>query len=113
VINKECRKCGIKLTIFNTNLSWVKCYNWTCKKCWGQYHRAYQIRKNYNISVEEYDKLLKNRNNKCNVCGKIRKLMLDHNHQTGEIRNFVCRPCNSHIAWFENYKSKIMKHLGD
>lgn len=31
----------------------------------------------------------------CAVCGRRRKLVLDHNHDTDETRRALCTPCNT------------------
>lgn len=58
------------------------------------------IKRKYNITREEYDKLLVNQNNRCKCCGKEggienkQMLHLDHCHKTGKIRGFLCDNCN-------------------
>lgn len=51
----------------------------------------------YNISLDEYNKLLKKQNKICAICKKIgddKRLPLDHDHKTGKIREFLCTNCN-------------------
>jgi|SRR5579859_2942740 len=76
----------------------------------------------------------------CNICGRLpyetesKRLVRDHNHQTGIIRGILCDDCNSllgilesikHMAeqivkarnskkykrWFKMYKDRISYHL--
>ena len=62
------------------------------------------LESNYNITPEEYDTILKRQNNVCAICHNIdsggRKLAVDHNHETGEIRGLLCSRCNRGIGFF-------------
>jgi hypothetical protein len=70
------------------------------------------IRK-YNISIEEYKKLIVNSGNKCAICKKteIRKtgkndkmtlLCIDHCHSSNIVRGLLCFKCNTGIGQFED-----------
>lgn len=56
--------------------------------------------KRYNLTLEQYNKMLINQNHKCAICNidevntKTKRLVVDHNHNTNEIRNLLCSPCN-------------------
>jgi hypothetical protein len=75
------------------------------------------IRK-YNITKEEYFKLLEQSNNKCMICFSDptgnKRLHVDHCHKTGKIRGLLCAECNWYIRKFEiipNLSEKIHKYL--
>jgi len=58
-----------------------------------------RLLRDYGINNEQYDKLLKQQNNSCAVCGTHqsqlkRSLAVDHNHETGQIRGLLCDNCN-------------------
>tara|TARA_B110000977_G_scaffold15929_1_gene19447 strand:+ start:156 stop:485 length:330 start_codon:yes stop_codon:yes gene_type:complete len=62
--------------------------------------RKYSLRVRYNITTEQYDTILKQQNNCCDVCGEHESkfknsLCVDHNHSTGKIRGLLCNNCNS------------------
>lgn len=38
----------------------------------------------------------------CELCGKPGRLVLDHNHQTAEVRGWLCGPCNSGIGYLQD-----------
>ena len=71
--------------------------------------RAYDLKRNYNITIEEYNEMLNKYDGKCWICGthqaKLkRKLSIDHNHKTGKIRGLLCDSCNGGIGHMkENY----------
>jgi hypothetical protein len=66
---------------------------------------AYQLKKNYGISQEDYDQKLAYQNYGCAICGKeakTRKLSVDHCHTTGKIRDLLCGPCNTGLGQFQD-----------
>ena len=36
----------------------------------------------------------------CEICGKVVKLVIDHNHETQKFRGFLCSMCNSGLGYF-------------
>jgi len=59
--------------------------------------RAYHIKSFYNLTIKDYDKLLAFQNGRCAVCYSLpngRRLSVDHDHATGEIRGLLCQNCN-------------------
>jgi len=67
-----------------------------CKELtWG-----YRIKAKYGISVAEYNKLFQKQNGVCAICGRTnkRRLVVDHNHITGEVRGLLCDNCNKGIG---------------
>ncbi len=61
----------------------------------------------YGISYENYCSLLTEQNNVCAIChkeetntykGKIKRLAVDHNHETGAIRGLLCTKCNVRLG---------------
>jgi len=66
---------------------------------------AYSLRRKYNISVEDYDNLYNSQSGRCAICGKHqaelnKRLSVDHNHDTGDIRGLLCLSCNVAIGLF-------------
>ena len=62
--------------------------------------RAYRLRKNYGITVEQYNKMFDLQGGKCFICGKppktgSRRLAVDHCHgETKRVRGLLCFFCN-------------------
>lgn len=56
------------------------------------------LKREYGITLEQYDKLFKAQNGVCIICGGVnndgRKLFVDHDHNTGKIRGLLCYQCN-------------------
>ncbi|MFF1701287.1 endonuclease VII domain-containing protein [Streptomyces sp. NPDC058252] len=53
----------------------------------------------YGLGDGDYDVIYKGQGGKCAICqratGATRKLSVDHNHKTGEVRGLLCRTCNN------------------
>ncbi len=55
-----------------------------------------QLRINYNLNIQQYNKMVHKQKGICPICKKDYgdKLGVDHNHETKEIRGLLCRRCN-------------------
>lgn len=74
------------------------------KKVWDRNSR---LKKNYGLTLEEYDKMLKKQKGVCAICKQKAKrnhgnLVVDHCHDTGEVRGLLCSNCNSGIGLLED-----------
>jgi hypothetical protein len=81
--------------------------------------RVYNYRYRYGLTVEEYEKMLAAQDGKCAICRnppKTRRLSVDHDHDTGAVRQLLCHPCNHGIAhledpfWFANATDYLDRH---
>jgi len=75
--------------------------------------RNYHYKKKFNISLDEYNKMLDKQDRKCYICKAPndsfkRSLAVDHNHKTGKIRKLLCLNCNRAIG---NAKDSIKNLL--
>jgi hypothetical protein len=55
----------------------------------------------YGVSEGLYQTLLDKQDGRCAICGRLpdkRKLGVDHNHETGEVRGLLCQQCNHAIG---------------
>jgi hypothetical protein len=62
------------------------------------------LRRDFDITLEQYEGYLFEQNNKCKICqqpetvktkdGKVKDLAVDHNHLTGKVRGLLCQSCN-------------------
>ena len=108
-LNNNCKACVKEYT--SKNKEQVKKYKSDYyfanrEKCIEKHRRNYLKRK-YNVTVEWYDEQLKKQNGQCMICGTTEgggissTLHVDHNHETGQIRGLLCRPCNTGIGLFK------------
>jgi hypothetical protein len=75
-----------------------------CKDCRSDYEFVRGLRRNYGISPEIYQELLSNQNDSCACCGEHksafkRRLHVDHDHTTGQVRALLCTRCNPLVGF--------------
>jgi len=75
-------------------------------------------RREYGITLEDYNRMFSEQQGCCAICGKkeihknqrkIKRLGVDHNHQTGEVRGLLCQRCNILVSYVENYSDLVQK----
>lgn len=77
-----------------------------CASCWRAVSAARKqavhglyIERTYGITAVEYDLLYTAQGGRCAICrraiGKKKRLAVDHNHKTGEVRGLLCGLCNN------------------
>lgn len=120
---KECQKCKVVQSVDNFNKrskskdglqAWCKsCMKLAQRKTMSSASARARSRtrarlRKYGISAEELAQLETARKGRCDICGKSRKLVIDHDHKTGKVRGMLCSPCNTALGLFRD-KPKIMR----
>jgi hypothetical protein len=82
------------------------------KKFSGKYkhkYKAYQIMYEYNMSIDEYQDMFKKQNSTCAICFTqikpdkgLRSACIDHDHETGKVRELLCFHCNTGLGMFKD-----------
>lgn len=93
---------------------------WTGEKI-ASYDRAWNLKRKYGISVDEYDKLLASQNGVCAICGtkeththksgKLKELSVDHCHSRGHVRGLLCVKCNRGLGYFDDDLERINRAI--
>lgn len=73
------------------------------RKKYPDLYKNQDLKKNYGITLDTYNDLLKSQNYKCAICKTeqsdlLKKLAVDHNHKSGIIRGLLCDSCNRGIG---------------
>jgi len=51
------------------------------------------------MTIEDYKAMHARQNGRCAICGTAEeKLVVDHNHRTGRVRELLCHLCNAMIG---------------
>ena len=131
---KVCRKCKIEKDIseFRKDSVGKDGFHPRCKECVNKYFREYyhknrdkyknyggrskietrerRLRRNFNLSLSDYDRMFEEQNGVCAICGEpeirenkfgvVKALSIDHNHKTEKIRGLLCSNCNTGLGKF-------------
>lgn len=65
-----------------------------CSNCKRSRNYSARLKREYSLNKDDYDSMLESQNNKCACCMKNTKLVVDHNHHSGEVRGLLCDKCN-------------------
>jgi Recombination endonuclease VII len=68
-----------------------------CIPCQSAYMHERRISKVFGITAEKYDEMLELQGGRCAICRvkpRTRRLSVDHDHATNEIRGLLCTRCN-------------------
>lgn len=87
-----------------------------CKDCERTYHKEHykkratklvhkrsKLKLNYGLTIEQFNQMFDEQKGCCALCGeKGHKLVVDHNHRTGDVRRLLCQGCNHGIGRFKD-----------
>ena len=100
---KTCKKCETELPLssFHKNKNCSFGVLNTCKKCRVSTCRDEQLRYKYGISNAQYESKYKEQKGACKICRKnFDQLVVDHDHNTGDVRGLLCHSCNKGLGLF-------------
>src|SRR5271166_1321885 len=119
---KWCPACEqwLALAVFGSNRATPSgkssyCLSCTAKKQPEYRTPGYQREWLYGISEEEYQRRLQEQDYRCLICRKKKRLCVDHDHATGEIRGLLCITCNALLGHFEknpDLLQAVLRYLG-
>jgi hypothetical protein len=109
---KLCGKCGTMTSNYGVNSRAKDGLRSQCRTCDSRekkahraanqsLHREHKLKNRYGMTLEDYDNMLLAQGGACAMCPTIpqeRKLFVDHNHDTGEVRALLCLPCNTMLG---------------
>ena len=81
--------------------------------------RDKKLRYSFGISVDDYDRMLRQQNGVCAIChrpeticsskgNKIKRLTVDHDHSTRKVRGLVCGKCNSILGYADDDPCRLL-----
>jgi len=70
-----------------------------------------RVRK-YGLAPGEFEKMWKKQKGRCACCGKrAKRLIVDHDHQTNEVRGLLCYRCNMGLGHYERDRDLYEAYL--
>jgi hypothetical protein len=138
---KLCRKCLINKNVseFSVNRRWSDNLERICKKCitkqrklfywknpelfaqrWqnskyggknNQFKRAKRLLKEYNLPIQLWNCLNLLQKSKCAICNQKTSLVVDHNHNTKQVRGLLCHKCNRGLGHFDDNIELLQKTI--
>lgn len=75
--------------------------------------RRRSLKRYYNLTLEQYDEMLKEQGSVCQICKdkSTKTLHVDHNHATGKIRGLLCAKCNHAIGLLKDSVSILQNAI--
>ena len=65
------------------------------------HYRRYDLKRKYNLTIEQFDEMVREQNGQCKICFQSPpQLVIDHDHATKHIRGLLCSPCNLTLGLF-------------
>lgn len=125
---KNCSQCReeLPLSSFYPRSDRSSGYTSACKSCRSvpqdrakkRKQRAYRLKADYGLTVEDYGLMKEAQGGVCAICnkgetskskvGKVKNLAVDHCHSSGKIRGLLCENCNKALGLFKDDTS-VMK----
>jgi len=113
-LHSQCKQC---MSRFNSTVSAALNKSKYKKKHPNKILNAV-LKYKFDITRYDYDQMFEKQNGVCAICGKpewvkqngvIRRLSIDHNHKTGQIRQLLCQRCNLLVGQSEEKISLLLK----
>lgn len=110
---KKCRQCG---TLFKPN---APSHLYCSDNCADTALSCHYLKRNYDMTYQQYQKLLLEQDFKCFLCfgpgfvmDKTRhklNLVVDHCHSTGKVRGLLCHNCNRALGLFKDNPDVLIR----
>lgn len=115
--DKPCRSCSKAFTPIAPS------HLFCSDKCKADGHADRYLKRQYKISVSEWDRLYAEQQGRCAICGGegfsmkpgYAKLNVDHCHKTDRVRGLLCHNCNRGLGLFQDdtgFLSRAIDYLG-
>lgn len=86
------------------------------KKRMRRSERGWSLRKDYGLTVADWNMLFDVQQGCCYICGKHQsilksRLCVDHSHESGKVRSLLCCKCNMALGLVEESTDILQKRL--
>lgn len=84
-----CKQCSL-----------AKKKRWDSKK--SDERRLERVERKYGLKASDYENLLESQGGVCAICKREVELVVDHCHDSNEVRGLLCQQCNSGIGFLQD-----------
>jgi hypothetical protein len=107
---KSCKNCG---KVYKPN---SPCNLYCSEECSKKGKASAYLKRSYNISLRDYEKMLKEQKSLCAICKTEGwtmaehhnlKLVVDHCHTTGIVRGLLCHNCNRALGLLQDSQENL------
>lgn len=70
--------------------------------------RKSHLKRNYGLTLEQFDALLASQGGGCAICGKPGVDHVDHDHETGRVRGILCFRCNVALGQLDDDEERVL-----
>lgn len=106
LLNKHCTKCKIEKPLDAVNFplhnKTKSGFDSWCRACRASYRNANCRGKFRSVISDEALANIKETTKECVICGNEGKLVVDHDHKTGQVRGMLCNHCNRGLGHFRD-----------
>jgi hypothetical protein len=111
---KVCNECQFEKDLTFFELTGYGYPRNTCGACRQKKKRPQRLAKIYGVPFQELLILKENQDYKCAICGvndhdTTKGLAIDHDHQTGKVRGWLCHNCNRAIGMLRDDPNVLRK----
>lgn len=75
----------------------------TVKKTWLKFK--------YGLTLEQYNEMELRQNGLCAICLTETKLVVDHDHSTGKVRELLCADCNRGLGCYKDEPIRLQRSI--
>lgn len=106
VLSKACTKCKVEKPLNAVNFplhnKTKSGFDSWCRVCRASYRNANCRGKFRSVISDEALAEIKANTKECVICGDNGRLVVDHDHKTGQVRGMLCNHCNRGLGHFRD-----------
>jgi hypothetical protein len=83
-----------------------------CTPCSSEHGFERRLLRHYDMTVEDYDLMFERQGGRCAICmrrPRTRRLAVDHDHGSGEIRGLLCSRCNNKVLGGSGESASLLR----